>query len=226
MPTETRSFLITESDKRLKDKTGKVFSVPTGWQNLPAGDASVTRKLKSLGPTWTVQEKKGRKAFSHGVWAAKQQIEEAARLVEVQRADPKHQKKLAQDKVRREAKETVFGKDFQQAIIQFLNFDPKHHLLVEQLSKLVKEHAVPVGSGTVARSSSVTLEDKAALAVMAWMRHKTSAYDSTPVARVKGARRELRRQIARQSERILAKYRSGEDFDFGGCVLYRALHTK
>lgn len=226
MPTETRSFLITESDKRLKDKTGKVFSVPTGWENLPAGDASVTRKLKSLGPTWTVQEKKGRKAFSHGVWAAKEQIEEALRLVEVQRADPKHQKKLAQAKDRREEKEAVFGEDFQQAIIQFLNFDPKHQLLVEQLSKLVKEHAVPVGSGTVARSSTVTLEDKAALAVMAWMRHKTSAYDSTPVPRVKGARRELRRQIARQSERILAKYRSGEDFDFGGCVLYRALHTK
>jgi hypothetical protein len=60
MPTETRSFLITKSDRSLKDKTGKVYSVPTGWENLPAGDASVTRKVKSLGPTWTVQEKKGR----------------------------------------------------------------------------------------------------------------------------------------------------------------------
>lgn len=226
MPTETRSFLITKSDRLLKDKTGKVFSVPTGWINLPAGDASVTRKVKSLGPTWTVQEKKGRKAFSHGVWAAKKQIEEAITLVEAQRADPKHQKKLAQVKVRREEKETVFGEDFQQQIIQFLNFDQKHHLLVEQLSKLVKEHAVPVGSGTVARSSSVTLEDKAALAVMAWMRHQTSAYDLTSVARVKGARRELRRQIGRQSERILAKYRSGDEIDFKVCPLYKALHTK
>jgi hypothetical protein len=226
MSTETRSFLITKSDSSLKDKTGKVYSVPTGWKNLPAGDASVTRKLKSLGPTWTVQEKKGRKAFSHGVWAAKEQIEEAITLVEAQRADPKHQKKLAQVKVRREEKETVFGEDFQQEIIQFLNFDQKHHLLVEQLSKLVKEHAVPVGSGTVARSSSVTLDNKAALAVMAWMRHQTSAYDSTSVPRVKGARRELRRQIARQSERILAKYRSGDDVDFKVCPLYKALHTK
>ena len=226
MPTETRSFLITKSDPHLKDKTGKVFSVPTAWKNLPAGDASVTRKVKSLGPTWTVQEKKGRKAFSHGVWAAKEQIEAAITLVEAQRADPKHQKKLAQVKVRREEKETVFGEGFQQEIIQFLNFDQKYHLLVEQLSKLVKEHAVPVGSGTVARSSSVTLGDKAALAVMAWMRHQTSAYDSTSVPRVKGARRELRRQIARQSERILAKYRSGDDVDVKVCPLYKALHTK
>ena len=226
MPTETRSFLITKSDRDLKDKTGKVFSVPTGWKNLPAGDASVTRKVKSLGPTWTVQEKKGRKAFSHGVWAAKEQIEEAVTLVEAQRADPKHQKKLAQVKVRRDEKETVFGEDFQQAIIQFLNFDQKYHHLVEQLSKRVKEHAVPVGSGTVARSSSVTLNDKAALAVMAWMRHQTSTYDSTPVQRVKGARRELRRQIARKSERILAKYRRGDDVDFKVCPLYKALHRQ
>lgn len=223
MPTETRSFLVTKSDRRLKDKAGKVFTVPATWDNLPAGDASVTRKLKSLGPTWTVQEKKGRKTFSHGVWAAKEHIEKAKALVEAQRADPKHQKTLAQAKVRREKKEAVFGEDFQQAIIRFLNFDKKYQTFVEQLAVLVKEHAVPVGSGTVARSSSVTLDDKAALAVMAWMRHQTSRYDSTPVPRVKGARRELRRQIAHQSERILAKYRSGDDIDFRICPLYKVL---
>jgi len=224
MPTQTRTFLVTQADSSLKDKAGTVFIVPKGWANLPAGDASVTRKLKSLGPTWTVQEKKGRKTFSHGVWAAQEHIQEAKSLVEATRNDPKHQKKLAQAKVRREEKEEVFGEDFQQAIITFLNFNEKYQSLVEKLSALVKEHAVPVGSGTVARSSTVTLEDKAALAVMAWMRHKTSDYDSTPVARIKGARRELRRKIARQSERILAKYRSGEDEDLQGCPLYRALN--
>ncbi|NRB40618.1 MAG: DUF2293 domain-containing protein [Pseudomonadales bacterium] len=224
MPTETRTFLITKSDRSLKDKTGKVFTVPADWENLPAGDASITRKLKSLGATWTVQEKKGRKSFSHGVWAAKENINEAKALVKAQRADPKHQKKLAQAKVRREEKEEVFGEDFQQAIISFLNFDKKYQTLVGQLAVLVKEHAVPVGSGTVARSSSVTLEDKAAMAVMAWMRHQTSSYDSTSVPRIKGARRELRRQIARQSERILAKYRSGDDVDILVCPLYKALN--
>jgi len=223
MPTQTRTFLVTQSDVRLRDKAGKVFIVPKDWENLPAGDASVTRKLKSLGPTWTVQEKKGRKTFSHGVWAVKEHIQQAKSLVEAQRADPKHQKKLAQAKVRREEKEEVFGEDFQQAIITFLNFDKKYQTLVEKLSLLVKEHAVPVGSGTVARSSSVTLEDKAALAVMAWMRHKTSSYDSTSVPRIKGARRELRRKIARQSERILAKYRSGDDTILRDCPLYKAL---
>ncbi len=224
MPTQTRSFLITKSGDSLKDKAGNIFTVPNGWANLPAGDASVTRKLKSLGPTWTVQEKKGRKMFSHGVWAAAEQIQEAKTLVEAQRADPKHQKKLAQAKVRRDEKEEVFGEDFQQAIVAFLNFHNKYQTLVEKLAVLVKEHAVPVGSGTVARSSSVTLQDKAALAVMAWMRHQTSNYDSTSVPRIKGARRELRKKIARQSERILAKYRSGVDADLSDCPLYKALN--
>ena len=224
MPTQTRTFLITKSDDRLKDKTGKVFITPSNWVNLPAGDASITRKLKSLGPTWTVQEKLGRKMFSHGVWAAKEQLQEAKSLVQAQRADPKHQKKLAQAKVRREEKEEVFGEDFQEAIIAFLNFHEKYQTLVNKLAGLVKEHAVPVGSGTVARSSSVTLQDKAALAVMAWMRHQTSDYDSTVVPRIKGARRELRKKIARQSESILAKYRSGIDADLNLCPLYRALN--
>lgn len=223
MPTQTRTFLITQADKNLKDKSGNVFVVPKGWENLPAGDASITRKLKSLGPTWAVQEKKGRKMFSHGVWAAKENIEEAISLVKAIRSDPKHQKKLAQAKVRREEKEDVFGVDFQQAIIAFLNFDKKYQTLANDLSFLVKEHAVPVGSGTVARSASVSLNDKASLAVMAWMRHQTSNYDSTPVPRIKGARRELRKEIARQSERILAKYRNGEDADLTLCPLNRAL---
>lgn len=225
MPTETRTFLVTKSDPRLKDKAGKLYTIPEHWENLPAGDASITRKLKSLGPTWTVQEKKGRKTFSHGVWAAKEQIEKAKALVTAQRADPQHQKRLAQAKIRREEKQAIFADDFQQAIIQFLNFEPKYQALSEQLSLLVKEHAVPVGSGTVARSSSVNLNDKAALAVMAWMRHQTSDYDSTSVPRIKGARRELRRKIARRSEQILNRYRSGDNFDSNTCPLYKALNS-
>lgn len=223
MPSQTRTFLITKADPRLKDASGKVFLVPADWANLPAGDASVTRKLKSLGPTWTVQEKKGRKIFSHGVWAEQTQIDKAKALVKIQRANPKHQKKLAQAKERRDEKEQVFAESFQQAITQFLNFAPKYHTMAGKLSRLIREHAAPVGSGTVARSSSVTLEGKAAMAVMAWMRHQTSDYDSTAVPHIKGARRELRRQIARQSERTLSAYRRGEKVDSSTCALHKAL---
>tara|TARA_B100000809_G_C15120494_1_gene524086 strand:- start:1193 stop:1633 length:441 start_codon:yes stop_codon:yes gene_type:complete len=144
--------------------------------NLPAGDASVSQKLKSLAPTWTVQ-KKGSKIFSHGVWAATEYIQAAKVLVASKRADPVHLKKLAQAKILRDKKELVFGEDFLQAIVQLLNFDPKFQSMEDKVAALVKQHVTPVGSGTVARSTSVKMVDKASLAVMAWMRHQTSHYD-------------------------------------------------
>lgn len=37
---------------------------------LLPGDAALTRRVKAAGEHWVVQEKKGRKVFSRGVWAA------------------------------------------------------------------------------------------------------------------------------------------------------------
>jgi hypothetical protein len=43
------------------------------------------------------------------------------------------------------------------------------------------------------------------------------------IARVKGKRREVRRELAEQSRRLLARYRAGERIDPAQCVLSRAL---
>src|SRR3954454_9834618 len=48
---------------------GKVLTAPDGWVLLPPGDAALTRRVKAAGDHWVVQEKKGRKIFSRGVWA-------------------------------------------------------------------------------------------------------------------------------------------------------------
>src|SRR5262245_20424157 len=48
---------------------GRVLTAPEGWLLLPPGDAALTRRVKAAGDHWTVQEKKGRKVFSRGVWA-------------------------------------------------------------------------------------------------------------------------------------------------------------
>src|SRR4051794_30234658 len=48
---------------------GRVVAVPDGWELVPPGDPGLTRRIKAAGPSWTVQEKKGRKTFSRGVWA-------------------------------------------------------------------------------------------------------------------------------------------------------------
>src|SRR5581483_1594367 len=48
---------------------GRVLTAPEGWILLPPGDAALTRRVKEADDHWVVQEKKGRKVFSRGVWA-------------------------------------------------------------------------------------------------------------------------------------------------------------
>jgi hypothetical protein len=49
---------------------GKLLTAPKGWTLLPPGDPALTRRVKAAGDHWVVQEKKGRKVFSRGIWAA------------------------------------------------------------------------------------------------------------------------------------------------------------
>ena len=223
MPTETRIVRPGQRYRTVRTAEGDVLEPPADWDLLKPGDAALTRKVKSFGPTWTVQEKKGRKTFSQGVWAPKENIERAKAEVEAKRQDPAYLKKLEAERQRRAAKEEIYKKEFYGEIFQFLNFNEKYNALAEKMAKAVCDHAVPVGSGTVARTKRISIEERAERAVIAWMRHQTSAYDMMPVARVKGARRELRRKIAEVSREILQSYRRGDEINEELCPLFRAL---
>ena len=74
MPQETRIVAPGPSDRSVRTADDLVLQVPTDWDLLPPGDAALTRRVKAAGPTWTVQEKKGRKMFSRGVWAPADRI--------------------------------------------------------------------------------------------------------------------------------------------------------
>src|ERR687892_195805 len=56
-------------------------------------------------------------------------------------------------------------------------------------ARAVTEHATPVGSGMVARTKLIPVEKRAEAAVIAWMRHQTTGYDSLVIPRVRGKRR-------------------------------------
>ena len=71
------------------------------------------------------------------------------------------------------------------------------------------EHVTPVGSGTVARTVHIAIHERAEAAVIAWMRHKTTAYDEMKIPRIKGKRRETRRVLAEKSRLLLEAYRAG-----------------
>ena len=94
--------------------------------------------------------------------------------------------------------------------------------MAEQLADAVTQHATPVGSGTVARTQRIPIEKRAESAVIAWLRHQTTAYEDMKIPRVKGKRREVRRMLAERSRRLLERYRAGGAAD-PACPLQQAL---
>ena len=111
-------------------------------------------------------------------------------------------------------------------VLTFLAFHSRYSELAERLSHAVAAHATPVGSGTVARTKRIPVEQRAEAAVIAWMRHQTTGYDDMRIARVKGKRREVRQHLAGQSKRLLGGYRSGSEIDTRNCPLAGALARK
>jgi hypothetical protein len=69
MRMPARTFLPGPTASSVRSADGSVLAVPDGWILLPPGDAALTRRTKAAGEHWIVQERKGRKVFSRGIWA-------------------------------------------------------------------------------------------------------------------------------------------------------------
>lgn len=182
---------------------------PSDWSFLPAGDAAVTRKVTAMGPCWRVQVKKGRRIISRGIWAPKEHIAQAQSSVENMRSAPEYERKKASAARSRAKKQDAYEADFQQEVRNHLQFAQQYQALEEMMAQLVTEHTIPIGSGTVARTVQIPVADRAAKAVIAWMRHHTTEYDRLVIPRIKGERRRIRRKLADQSTKLLSKYRKG-----------------
>lgn len=205
---------------------GQKVSPPPGWECLPPGDAGLTRRVKQAGPSWTVTEKKGRKVFSLGVWAPAANIQAARAALEAERSTDAYAKRKQSDSDRRERAQTEYVQSFGSAVYHYLAFAPHYHELAKELALRVTIHATPVGSGTVARTKQLPIEDRARAAVIAWMRHQTTAYDQLHIPRVKGMRREVRRNLAQESQSILQAHRRNERHSVESCPLCRTLSAE
>lgn len=203
---------------------GTVLTAPDGWTLLPPGDAALTRRVKEAGEHWVVQEKKGRKVFSRGVWAPAATIDRIRAELEVERATEGYARRKEADARRRDQAQAEYVEDFFGAVLKFLGFHPKYAELADRLARAVTDHATPVGSGTVARTKRIPVEERAEAAVIAWMRHTTTGYDGMVSPRIKGKRREVRRMLARRSQELLNCYRRGERVS-EGCPLQGALQS-
>ena len=205
----------------MRTSAGEVLEVPEAWALLPPGDAALTRRVKQAGPSWTVKERRGRKSFSRGVWAPSATIAKLRSELAVEREAPSHARKLEAGRRRRAAQQAEYEVEFEAAVLAFLAFAPRHADLARRLAAAIASHAVPVGSGTVARTQRIPVERRAEAATIAWLRHQTTAYDSLKIPRVKGMRREVRRMLAARSRELLDRYRRGEVIAAERCVLER-----
>lgn len=210
----------------VKTESGEILQVPAGWVLLPPGDPGLTGRVKKAGPCWTMQEKRGRKVFSRGVWASASVVESIRQTLLSEREDPSYARKLEAARRKRAVEQTQYEEDFCAAVRRFLAFAPVHAELAQDLAKAIADHAVPVGSGTVARTKRIPIEQRAEAATIAWLRHATTGYDSMDIPRVKGMRREVRRLLAERSRLLLGRYRRGEAVAVDNCLLRRGLRAR
>lgn len=150
---------------------------PAGWDFLPAGDAFLTRRVKAAGEYWQLFQPKGRRSHRRllGLLAPSDAIA-AAHVA----ADATNAKRAAQRVVgaRQRAKsEAVYRAEFEQAVLDWLAFAPEHDAVGRDIAAHAAERAVMVGSGRVGRTKTLTLDERAALAARAYIRHQYTDYE-------------------------------------------------
>lgn len=202
---------------------GKPVALPPGWCFVPSGDPGLTRRLKASGEYWVQVHRRKNRIEAQGIWTDSKRIAGIRSRLESERNSASYQQRLEAARQARIRKQDEYVIRFRQAVVDFLDFAPRYRELAWTMADAVTDQAVPVGSGTVARTERIPLPARAEAAVIAWMRHQTTAYDQMSIARIKGERREVRRRLAERSRILLSRYRSGEEVDPETCPLARAL---
>ncbi len=202
---------------------GARLTPPDGWVCLPPGDAALTRRVKQAGPSWAVVEKRGRKVFSKGLWAPPENVAAVRAAVEAERATDAYARRREADLARREQAQAAYVVAFESEVRSFLRFSMEWRELGRVMAQKVAAHATPVGSGTVARTKRISVAERAEAAVIAWMRHQTTAYDRLAIPRVAGKRREVRRELARVSHAVLELHRRDVPHEIRVCPLCEAI---
>lgn len=219
---DSNIFLPGREPNTVRETNGTVHKVPEGWAFLQPGDPGLTRRVKAAGDHWICQEWHRGKRYTYGLWAPAATIERIRAELAAERSTESYAKRQAASARRREHAQGEYVEDFHAAVVAFLAFHPNHADLAQRLARAVTAHATPVGSGTVARTKRIPVEDRAEAAVIAWMRHQTTGYDSMSIPRGKGSRREVRQMLAQRSRELLARYRHDQPVS-GKCPLRKAL---
>src|SRR3569623_2759270 len=117
------------------------MSPPSGWACLPPGDAGLTRRVMASAPSWVVIEKRGRKAFSKGLWAPSEHIVAARAALEAERATDAYARRREADGARRERGHAAYAQEFEQEVFAVLRFAPRWTELAREIATRVAAHA-------------------------------------------------------------------------------------
>jgi hypothetical protein len=152
--------------------------VPDDWDFLPSGDAFMTRTVKAAGVYWLSWDPKTRSRPHRrlrGLWAPKETI--AAAQAKADETATQRAKGRESGSRQRERQEARYREELRQAIVAYLAFAPSHADLAQEIADEASGHAALVGSGRVGRTRTIALEERAALAARAYIRHRHTAYE-------------------------------------------------
>lgn len=152
--------------------------LPAEWAFLPTGDAFVTRRVKAAGlfwPAWAPRTRGRRHRRLLGLWAPASTIAAAQRsAAETEAVRAVRREAGAKARDRQEAR---YREELTAAIVGYLAFVPEHQALAEKIAHDAAERAAVVGSGRVGRTRLLPLEERAALAARAELRHGYTDYE-------------------------------------------------
>ncbi|EMI22728.1 hypothetical protein RMSM_00318, partial [Rhodopirellula maiorica SM1] len=139
----SQTFVPGPTENTVRDSEGQIHTPPANWSLLPPGDAAMTRRVKAAGEHWIVQEKKGRRTFSKGIWAPAATIEKIAADLKVERSTESYAKRKVADKQRRDRNQSAYVDEFYQTVVSYLDFHPKHATISARMARAITDHATP-----------------------------------------------------------------------------------
>lgn len=151
--------------------------IPDDWEFLESGDAFVTRQVTEGGVFWIAWRPRSRGRGHRrrlGLWAPACAIS-AARATAEETAD-RRAKARKQAESTRERAEQRYEDQLRRAILVFLAFQPQHATVAEEIGGAAAARAAVVGSGRVGRTQTIPIEERAALAARARIRHHHTSY--------------------------------------------------
>lgn len=133
--------------------------------------------MKAVGDYWVLFRPKGRGQHRRqlGLLAPIESIAAAREAAAVTAARRETQRESSSRQ--RERAETVYRAEFEEAVLRWLAFAPQHQEIADEIARGAVDRASLVGSGRVGRTKQLTLDERAALAARAFIRHRHTDYE-------------------------------------------------